>query len=191
MVIIFFYKVLNASHYGSPTARQRIYIIGLRKDLAITDFDFPKNTNRQIKLRDILEPDNKTDDFVIKRDDIKIKNLKVRKNIFGEYPLKPIRVGILNSGGQGERIYSDLGHAITFSAYGGGAGSKAGAYLINARVRKLSPKEMARVMGFSEDYKIHPNKNQAYKQFGNSVVILVLKSIFGEILNKINNKKYV
>lgn len=185
-----FHKVLNASHYGAPTARQRIYIIGFRKDLGITDFDFPKHTNEQIKLRDILEPDSKTHDFVIKRDDIKIKDVKVEKNIFGEYPLKPIRVGTLNGGGQGERIYSDLGHAITFSAYGGGAGSKTGAYLINGRVRKLSPREAARVMGFPEDYEIHPNKNQAYKQFGNSVVVPVLKSIFGQILNTINNKNY-
>lgn len=185
-----FHKVLNASHYGAPTARQRIYIIGFRKNLAIKDFEFPKHTNEQVKLKDFLEPDSKTHDFVIKRDDIKLKDLKIDKNIFGEYPLKPIRVGTLNGGGQGERIYSDLGHAITFSAYGGGAGSKTGAYLINGRVRKLSPKETSRVMGFPEDYKIHPNKNQAYKQFGNSVVIPVLKNIFGEILNTLNKKNY-
>lgn len=185
-----FHKVLNASHYGAPTARQRIYIIGFRKNLAIKDFKFPKYTNEQVKLKDFLEPDNKTHDFVIERDDIKIKDLKIDKNIFGEYPLKPIRVGTLNGGGQGERIYSDLGHAITFSAYGGGAGSKTGAYLINGRVRKLSPKEASRVMGFPEDYKIHPNKNQAYKQFGNSVAIPVLKNIFGEILNTLNKKNY-
>ena len=181
-----FYKVLNASHYGAPTGRQRIYIMGFRKDLGIDHFEFPKPTNEQIKLQDLLESDSKTNDYVIERDDIKLRDIKVTKNMFGEYPLKPVRVGTLNGGGQGERIYSDLGHAITFSAYGGGAGSKTGAYLINGRVRKLSPKEASRVMGFPEDYKIHKNKNQAYKQFGNSVVIPVLKKIFEQTLNTLN-----
>ena len=182
-----FYKVLNASHYGAPTARQRVYIICFRKDLDIDNFQFPNPSNEQVKLKDFLEPDSKTNQFIIDRDDIKVNKVKIEKNMFGEYPLRPVRVGTINNGGQGERIYSDLGHAITFSAYGGGAGSKTGAYLINGKVRKLSPREAARVMGFPENYEIHQNKNQAYKQFGNSVVVPVLKKIFGQILNTINN----
>jgi DNA (cytosine-5)-methyltransferase 1 len=154
----------------------------------VNDFKFPQPTNKQIKLRDCLESGKKTNSLVIERDDIVLKEVKINKNIFNEYPLRPIRVGTLNGGGQGERIYSDLGHAITFSAYGGGAGSKTGAYLINNRVRKLSPRECARVMGFPEDYKIHENKNQAYKQFGNSVVVPVLKKIFGQTIKTLDKQ---
>ncbi len=181
-----FYKVLNASQYGAPTTRQRIYLVCFRKDLNITNFQFPEPSNEQVKLRDFLQPDNQTTQFIIKRDDIKINKIKISKNVLGEYPLRPIRLGTINKGGQGERIYSDLGHAITFSAYGGGAGGKTGAYLINDKVRRLSPKEAALVMGFPENYKIHPNKNQAYKQFGNSVVVPVLRKIFAQILNTLN-----
>lgn len=181
-----FYKVLNASHYGAPTSRQRIYFVCFRKDLKIDDFKFPNPTNEQVKLKDFLEPDSKTNDFVIKRNDIKLRDIKIGKNMFNELPLKPIRVGSLNNGGQGERIYSDMGHAITFSAYGGGAGSKTGAYWINNRVRKLSPRECASIMGFPENYKIHANKNQAYKQFGNSVVVPVLKKVFKQVLDTLN-----
>jgi DNA (cytosine-5)-methyltransferase 1 len=184
-----FYKVLNASHYGAPTSRQRIYFVCFRKDMEVKDFNFPPPTNEQVKLRDCLESDDQTDELVIERNDARFNGKKVVKNIFGEYPLRPVRIGTFNGGGQGERIYSDLGHAVTFSAYGGGVGSKTGAYLINGRVRKLSPRECARVMGFPEDFKIPSNKQQAYQQFGNSVVVPVLKRIFEQILNTANEQK--
>ena len=49
-----YYKVLVASHYGVPQARERIYIIGFRKDLEITNFTFPKPSYKEIYLKDIL-----------------------------------------------------------------------------------------------------------------------------------------
>jgi DNA (cytosine-5)-methyltransferase 1 len=185
-----FYKVLNASNFGVPTARQRIYIVAFRKDLNITNFDFPKKAGNQISLLDILEKDNQeTKACEIIRDDIYLKPVIVEKDIFGNYPQKPIRVGTINGGGQGERIYSPLGHSITLSAHGGGAAAKTGAYLINGKIRKLTPRECARVMGFPESFKIPVTKTQAYKQFGNSVAIPVLKAIFKEVLNKLENNQ--
>ncbi len=53
---------------------------------------------------------------------------------------KMIRLGIVNKGGQGERIYSTKGIAATLSAYGGGVFAKTGGYLINGEVRRLSPR---------------------------------------------------
>lgn len=177
-----FYKVLNASQHGAPTSRERIYIICFRKDLGIENFEFPKPVEKNVKLRDYLEDDKTSSPYVIKRDDIKIRDKNITPDIFGHYPQEPIRIGTINNGGQGERIYSDLGHAITFSAYGGGAGSRTGAYLINGKVRKLTPKECSRVMGFPENFVIPVNKTQAYKQFGNSVVVPVLKQIMKQII---------
>ena len=103
---------------------------------------------------------------------------------------KPIRIGTINKGGQGDRIYSPLGHAITLSAEGGGSGAKTGAYLINGHVRKLSPRECARVQGFPETFIIAEKNNQAYKQFGNSVALPVLKNIVGCINNAIQQDVY-
>lgn len=82
---------------------------------------------------------------------------------------------------KGERIYDPIGHAITLSAYGGGAGAKTGLYFVNGVVRKLSSRECARLQGFPDEFIIHPNQQQAYKQFGNSVTINVLQYIVGEI----------
>ena len=58
-------------------------------------------------------------------------------NLKNEF-VSSIRLGSLNKGGQGERIYSPYGTSITLSAYGGGVGSKTGLYLINGRIRRLS-----------------------------------------------------
>jgi DNA (cytosine-5)-methyltransferase 1 len=96
---------------------------------------------------------------------------------------KPIRIGVISKGGQGERVYSIDGHAITFSAYGGGVASKTGAYEIEGLIRKLTPQECADAMGFT-GMDVEGNGIpllQQYKQFGNSVVVNVVQHIFQQI----------
>ncbi|MBP3953566.1 DNA cytosine methyltransferase [Bacillus suaedae] len=178
------HQVLNASHYGLPQNRERIYIIAIRKDFHVPTFTFPKPTFERVYLRDVTLPDEETDKYVINREDMTIDESKLpSESLFEDFPLKPMRVGTINKGGQGERIYSDYGHAITLSAQGGGPGSKTGCYYINGRVRKLAPKECARIQGFPESFKIPVTDAQAWKQFGNSVPIKVLKHILVSMIN--------
>jgi DNA (cytosine-5)-methyltransferase 1 len=196
--------VLNASDFGASTKRERIYIVAVRDDLVDNEFEWsewldllqglPKNRNFPKKfLWQDIQPKSTIDrnllekvtlvrlDFRPKltetRDDIKPKNAGI------EEATKPIRIGVMGKGGQGERIYSTNGHAITFSAYGGGAASKTGAYYVDGIVRKLTPAECASAMGFqgmdvsTGDVPLL----QRYKQFGNSVVVNVVEAIFKEI----------
>lgn len=176
-----FYQVLNASFYGQPTARERIYIVAFRKDLGINSFDFPKPQHKNVILKDLL--DEKVEDkYFIVRDDVKIEGQESESSdLLGNYPQKPVRVGTINKGGQGERIYSIYGHTITLTACGGGAAST-GAYLLGNKIRKLTPRECARVMGFPDDFQIPVSDTQAYKQFGNSVVVPVLQAVYSQIL---------
>lgn len=178
-----FYKVLNASLFGVPQKRERIYFIAFRKDLGVKNFSFPLPTKKNIKLKDIILPDSETENYIINRNDIKINTNKVIiPNIFGEFPLEPIRIGTVNKGGQGERIYHENGHSITLSAYGGGVGAKTGLYLINEKIRKLAPREACRLSGFPDDFILHRSVSQACKQFGNSVVVDVLQYILLEVV---------
>ena len=177
----FYYKVLNATDYGIPQKRERIYIVCFRNDLNIKNFKFPEPIELIKHLEDLLLEDNQIpQNFYVNRDDIIIKNIEDN-----EYSNKSIKLGIVNKGGQGERIYSTKGVAITLSAYGGGIFSKTGGYLIDGKYRKLMPRECARIMGYPDDFKITDNKNQAYKQFGNSVVIDVLQYIAIQIAKHI------
>lgn len=170
-------KVLNAVDYNVPQKRERIYMVCFRNDLNITDFEYPKP----------IELTKHVEDFLLK-DESLVKNLYVnRPDMYytnkedNEYSNKTIRLGTVNKGGQGERIYSIKGIAITLSAYGGGVFAKTGGYYINGGARKLHPRECARIMGYPDSYIIADSMNQAYKQFGNSVVIDVLQLIAEQI----------
>lgn len=178
-----YFEILDSSDFGIPQSRKRVFFVCFDKKFEIREFGFPEPEPSPVILKDILEPDSKTSEFVIERDDIKIKqNIFPKKDIFSHYPQKPVRIGTINKGGQGERIYSIYGYAITLSAYGGGVAAKTGAYLVNEKVRKLSPRECLRLMGFPENFELPVPTIQAYKQCGNSVVVPVVKEIFKKIL---------
>lgn len=173
----FYQKVLNAADYGIPQKRERIYMVCLRNDLSVEDFSFPKPIKLVHHLEDLLLNDKDlVKDLYVEREDIHYNDSS--DNMYSD---KPVRLGTVNKGGQGERIYSTKGVAITLSAYGGGVFAKTGGYLVNERPRRLHPRECARIMGFPDSYKICKNNHQAYKQFGNSVVVDVLQYIAIEI----------
>lgn len=177
----FNYKVLNATDYGIPQKRERIYMVCFRKDLDVKEFSFPKTFSLQKHVEDFLLNDEKlVSSLYVYRPDIYYNN-----KIDNKTSNRPIRLGIVNKGGQGERIYSTKGIAVTLSANGGGIFAKTGGYLVNGIPRKLHPRECARLMGFPDSYKMSKNKNQAYKQFGNSVVVDVLQYIAIEIGKKL------
>lgn len=179
----FFYKVLSAVDFGIPQKRERIYMVCFRNDLNVASFNYPKPFELQKHVEDfLLSDENMVTHLYVDRPDTYFNGKKDE-----HYSNKTIRLGIVNKGGQGERIYSTKGIAITLSANGGGVFSKTGGYLINGRTRKLHPRECARLMGFPDSYIISDSPNQAYKQFGNSVVIDVLQLIAIEIGNILEN----
>ena len=173
----FYQKVLNAVDYGVPQKRERIYMVCFRNDLDVNDFKYPKPFELTHHVEDfLLDDEEMLKDLYVERPDAYYNGVEDN-----QYSNKSIRLGIVNKGGQGERIYSTKGIAVTLSAYGGGVFAKTGGYLINGRTRKLHPRECARIMGYPDSYKICKSANQAYKQFGNSVVIDVLQLIAVEI----------
>jgi DNA (cytosine-5)-methyltransferase 1 len=184
---VVFHKVMNAAEYGFATARQRIYIVAFRNDVGVDPvkgFSFPEPVGRAPALKNFLEKN------------IEIEKVKVQKSATlpadrgtakaiadfrAKRPSTPVRIGSIAGGGQGDRVYSVEGPAITLSAYGGGNAAKTGAYLVDGVVRKLTPRECANVMGFPKKFKLPEKANQAYKQFGNSVVVGVIKAIGSQI----------
>jgi DNA (cytosine-5)-methyltransferase 1 len=176
------YKVLNASSFGIPQIRKRIYFVAFRKDLNIQEFNFPQANNSYVKLYDFLEINKNHEELLLKKNNYNMylegfdsdDSVLLKKGVSTN---TSIRIGTVNKGGQGDRIYHPNGHAITLSAYGGGNGAKTGLYLVDGAIRKLSPRECANIMGFPNSFKLHANRNQCYKQFGNSVVVDVLQHI--------------
>ena len=173
-----YYQVLNASGYGVHQKRERLYFVCFREEQEIIPFHFPEPANEDVVVEDILLPegDPLLDDLFIERDDMTLREFKglIREN-------KPIRIGTVGKGGQGERVYSPKGHAITISAFGGGVGARTGMYLIGDRIRRLHPRECARLMGFDDTRKpnivIPVSDTSAYQQFGNTVIVPVIEVI--------------
>ncbi len=167
-------RLLNASFFGIPQARERVYFVALKKTDTL-HYEFPKETHEKIFLKNVMEKDADKNLF-IERDDIYMQKTEAEiKN-----KLEPIRIGIVNKGGQGERIYSVKGHAITQSAYGGGIGARTGLYKTNQGIRRLTMNECKTVMGFPKEH-IVSSGLQGYKQLGNAVVPKMIGYVFDGI----------
>lgn len=170
--------VLCASDYGVPQARKRIYIVAFRKDINSSQFSFPTKIDEFKVLQDVLitDAENTVDGtYVIPRE------TTINEAIPNERRNELVRIGKIGLGRQGERIYSVLGVSTTLSSQGGGLGGKTGMYQINGVVRKLYPRECARLMGFPDTFQLAETQEQNYKQFGNSVVVEVIQLIAQEI----------
>ena len=167
--------MLNASLFGVPQARERVYFVCIRKDVIKEIKSQPPTIaqNNKIYLEDILEKDADQSLF-INRNDIVIQNKIIDRD------LKPLRIGYVNKGGQGERIYSPLGHAITISAFGGGVGARTGLYYTNSGIRRLSINECKSLMGFRQDHYVSKNL-KGYQQLGNAVIPKIITAIYDSI----------
>lgn len=109
-----------------------------------------------------------------------------RTAIAGMMVVEPVKIGYYNKGGQGDRIYSVKGKSVCLSANGGGRGAKTGLYKIDLPdgdyiVRKLTPNECARLQGFPDNYCQGISNTQAYKCFGNSFTVPVIKHILQQL----------
>lgn len=164
------YGIMNSGMHGVPQARHRVFFFCSRGEKKY-EFEVPKNPG-SVCLGDVLEP--------IVDQDLMI-DIQAFPHAIDTTPpakrLKPIRIGHINSGRQGERIYHPNGLSITLSSGGGGIGARTGMYYINGKVRRLSPRECARLTGLPETFKLNKSRNQCYRQFGNSLVVDVVQSM--------------
>ena len=170
-------SIMNALNYNVPQNRKSVYIVAIRQDIKVNDFKFPEPITLTKHVEDILEPESDiTVKMFVNRTDVVMNSKDLNS-----YSDRPIQIGHVAANRQGERIYSIKGTAITLTANGGGQFSKTGGYLINDKLRKLTPRECARLMGFPDDFIISKSNNQAYTQFGNSVVVDVIQMILESV----------
>ncbi len=131
----------------------------------------PKNIN----VIDIIEKAN--DENLIA--EVKFSNSEE----IHERQSKPVRIGTIGKGGQGERVYSIYGKSVTLKANGGGRGAKTGLYLINDTVRKLTPIEAERCQTLPDNYtKVDGISDTArLKAIGNGWTVDIIAHIFTHI----------
>ena len=178
-----FHQVLNSKNFGVPQNRERIYIVAFRNDVAPKDFIFPGKTDDTKCLRDIIEENPVPAKYYLS--DTYVETLRRHK---ARHAAKG------NGFGYEIRDWDDVAGAIVC----GGMGRERNLLIDNRQtnlvptthikgeinkegIRKMTPREWARLQGFPDSYKLPLADVHLYKQFGNSVTVNVIEAIAGEI----------
>jgi DNA (cytosine-5)-methyltransferase 1 len=163
-----YFKVLDAVNYV-PQHRERIFIVGFKENL---EFKFPDfKPKRKPRFEDILE---KNVDAKYTLSDHLWKYLQ-------DYARKHKEKG----NGFGFGLTNLKGHSRTLSARYYKDGSEILIPQNGKNPRRLTPRECARLMGFPDSFVIPVSDTQAYKQFGNSVVVPLVMDIAIEMIKAI------
>lgn len=177
------YQVMNGK-YLVPQNRERIFIVGFRKDLFgdTTSFEFPDIEGELPKLKTILDPEvdakyTLTDKLWEYLQNYAAKH-KAAGNGFGFGMADPEGISRTLSA----RYYKD-GSEILIPQTG------LDGEMINPR--RLTPKECTRLMGYPEQYIINAVSDlQGYRQCGNSVVVPLIKAVATNLVQTLLNEEH-
>ena len=178
-----YYKVLNSKDFGVPQNRERIYIVAFRKDIDSSEFKFPEPKNANVTIRDIMEKEVVSAKYYLS--DVYLETLirhkqrhEAKGNGFG-YEIRDLDgiAGAIVCGGMGRErnlIIDDRLTDFTPVTHIKGNVNRQG-------IRKMTPREWARLQGFPDNYKLELKDTHLYKQLGNSVTVPVIKAIADKI----------
>ena len=184
-----FYKILNSKDFGVPQNRERIYIVCFRNDIAPTEFEFPEGSGEEVTIRDIMDKAPVPSKYYLSTTYIDtLKRHKARHEAAGHgfgYEIKPLDgiAGAIVCGGMGRErnlIIDEREHSMIPTTHIKGEINKQG-------IRKMTPREWARLQGFPEEFKLELADTHLYKQFGNSVTVNVIEAIANQVKKVLNN----
>ena len=178
-----FEQVLNSKDFGVPQNRERIYIVAFRNDIAPASFEFPMPTDRAKRIKDILEERPVPAKYYLSECYVDtLRRHKARHEAKGNGFGYEIRAwedvaGAIVCGGMGKErnlIIDKRQTNLVPTTHIKGEINKEG-------IRKMTPREWARLQGFPDEYKLVLADVHLYKQFGNSVTVPVIKAIAEKI----------
>lgn len=150
------YKILNALDYGLPQKRERVFIVGFYKPMS---FVWPPKSSKTIPLSDILEAE-------------------IDKKHFASDKIREKRKAVHSS-----KHFPSIWHenkAGNISSYPYSCALRAGAsynYLLVNGERRLTPREMLRLQGFPDSFRLVVPDSQTRKQAGNSIPVNVVRAV--------------
>jgi DNA (cytosine-5)-methyltransferase 1 len=157
------FKVLNALDYGLPQKRERVFIVGHKEPII---FNFPNPETNYEPLSKVLQPNEKIDDKYLASDRIRKKRKAVHE------PSVTPSVWHENKSGN-------------VSSYPYSCALRAGAsynYLLVNGERRFTSREMLRLQGFPDNFKVVVSDAQMRKQTGNAVPVNMAKAVILKLL---------
>jgi len=183
-------QILNASDYGIPQSRRRIFVIGIREDIECGDFVYPKPVPLKYTMQDFLEDNCAFGHFNYNPTDGELIVEKVPGKPDKKFTLTPAVQKYVLAGGTSNYKTStetDLPIARTLMKmmtqhHRAGVDNYITVSKSPLVLRQLSDREALRLMGFPDDFKIAVSSMQTLRQAGNSIVVDVLMAIVRETI---------
>lgn len=180
-------EIINAKDYGVPQNRERIFIVGFREDTGVTSFDYPKPVRARPTVSEILEDDVVSVKYYLSETYVETlrkhrERHESKGNGFGyEIVANDSIANAVVCGGMGRErnlILDDRLKDFTPVTNIKGRVNREG-------IRKMTPREWARLQGFPDEYQIVVSDAQAYKQFGNSVAVPAIQKTASKVIQKL------
>ncbi len=180
-------QIINAKDHGVAQNRERIFIVGFHKSQLVKQFTYPTPLGKKVPIASILEDQEVSVKYYLSTQYLKTliehkERHKNKGNGFG-YEIIP-HDGIANAvvcGGMGRERNLLYDHRLTnfepITRIKGEVNRKG--------IRKMTPREWARLQGFPDDFQIVVSDAQAYKQFGNSVAIPAIQATAKQIIKSL------
>ena len=168
-----FNEVLNSADFGVPQIRNRLFIVCFRNH--DVEFEYPEHQELRLNMHDIL--DLQVDERFYLSDRVRPTILSngtggyVARSEINQSPARPLCATMAKM----HRACQDNYYSDDY-IYGNGD---------TEHIRKLTPRECARLQGFSEDFVIDVSNTQAYKQFGNAVTVNVSRAVAQKVREKL------
>ncbi len=185
-----FYKILNSKDFGVPQQRERIYIVCFRNDIAPDTFEFPTGTQNKVCIADIMDTAPVPAKYYLSETYLEtLKRHRQRHEAAGHgfgYIIRSLDgiAGTIVCGGMGKEtnlIIDTREHSMTPTTHIRGEINKIG-------VRKMTPREWARLQGYPDSFILPLSDVHLYKQLGNSVTVPVIQAIAEKIQNVLTEK---
>lgn len=185
-----FTQVLNSKDFGVAQNRERIYIVCFRNDITPETFTFPTSDGEQMRIRDILEDAPIPSKYYLSDRYLEVlRNHKARHEAKGHgfgFVIRDLDdvSGALVCGGMGREgnlIVDHREHSMVPTTNIKGE--------INREdIRKMTPREWARLQGFPDSFELPVANTHLYKQFGNTVTVPVITAIARRIKEVLDNR---
>lgn len=182
--------VLNASDYGIPQSRRRLFVVGIREDIECDDFKYPEPKELKYKMQDFLEDNCADGHFTYDRNTGELIVEKIKGKPDSKFTLTPAVQKYVLAGGTANyktSTQTDLPIARTLMKmmtqhHRAGVDNYITVQKNPLILRQLSDREALRLMGYPDEFKIAVSSMQTLRQAGNSIVVDVMMAILEQII---------